>query len=75
MGCGGGGGKVKHFTSIVYLLLAGVAIFIGAVGNEFRLGGLGRTPTSKPLPIWLGRLYFFGFAGVMLFLGVHSLLR
>jgi hypothetical protein len=66
---------VKHLLPIIYLLMAAFAIFCGVRGTEFRMGGLGRTPTSKPLPTWFGRLWFFIFAGVMLFIGIHSLLK
>ena len=68
-------GEVKHFTAIIDLLLAVFAILFGAMGTDFRLGGLGRTPTSKPVPTWLGRLWFFALAGVLLFMGIHGLLK
>jgi hypothetical protein len=64
---------MKHFVSIIFLLMAACAVFFGVKGTEFRLGGLGRTPTSKPLPIWFGRLWFFGFAIILLYLGIIGL--
>ena len=62
-----------HFESIICFLMAAFGIFLGVMGSEFRLGGLGRTPTSKPLPMWLGRVWAFGFAIIMLYLGIRRL--
>lgn len=67
------GETVKYVLPTVCLLMAAFAIFCGVRGSEFRLGGLGRTPTSRPLPTWLGRVWFFGFALIMLFLGIRDL--
>jgi len=64
---------VKYLLPIIFFLMAAFATYGGAIGSEFRLGGLGRTPTSRPLPIWLGRIWFFGFAIVGLYMGIRSL--
>jgi hypothetical protein len=64
---------MKNLTAIICFLMAAFAIFVGIVGSKFRLGGLGRTPTSKPLPNWIGRMWFFGFSVIMLYLGIRSL--
>jgi hypothetical protein len=64
---------VKYLTPIFFFVLAAFAIFFGVMGSEFRLGGLGGTPTSKPLPTWIGRIWFFGIAAVMVYLGIRGL--
>jgi hypothetical protein len=64
---------MNHLLPIIFFLMAAFAIFFGVRGSEFRLGGLGRTPTSKPLPAWFGRMWFFGFAIIMLYLGIRGL--
>ena len=64
---------MKNFLPIIFFLMAAFATYCGLVGSEFRLGGLSRTPTIKPLPAWVGRLWFFGFAIIMLYLGIKGL--
>ena len=45
------------------------AAFLGATGRDFYGGGIGRLATRNKIPKWFGRLWFFGFSIVMLYLG------
>jgi hypothetical protein len=53
--------------------MAGVAAYGGATAKEFYPGRLGRKSPGKLIPKWLGRLWVFGFAAVMLYLGIKAL--
>jgi hypothetical protein len=64
---------VKHFEIWIYFLLAAFGIYVGAASRDFYPGRLGRNATGKPLPRWFGRLWCFGFAVVMLYLGIRGL--
>jgi hypothetical protein len=64
---------VKHLLPVIFFLMAAFAIYFGVMGSEFRLGGLCRTPTSNTLPNWFGRMWFFGFAIIMLYMGIRGL--
>jgi hypothetical protein len=63
---------VKHFEKWIYFLMAAFGIYVGAMGRDFYPGRLGRSATGKALPRWFGRLWFFGFAVIMLYLGIKS---
>ena len=53
--------------------MAGGAAYIGATAKNFYGGGVGRLAVRNPTPRWFGRVWFFGFAAVMLYLGVRGL--
>jgi amino acid transporter len=63
----------RHFESIICFLMAAFGTFFGVTSGEFRPGALGRNSTGKPLPIWFGRMWFLGFAAIMLYLGIRGL--
>ncbi len=64
---------MKHLETWVYFLMAAVGIYGGIFGEEFYPGRLGRNAAGKPWPKWFGRLWFFGFAVIMLYLGIRGL--
>jgi len=60
---------MRNFQSIVCFAMAVGAAFLGATGRDFYGGGIGRLATRNKIPKWFGRLWFFGFSIVMLYLG------
>jgi hypothetical protein len=53
--------------------MAGFAVYVGVTAENFYPGRLGRKAAGKPLPKWFGRLWFFGFATIAVFMGIRSL--
>jgi hypothetical protein len=64
---------MKYFGSVVWFLMAAFGMYGGATSKVFYPGTLGRKATGKPMPTWLGRLWFFGFAAVTLYMGIRAL--
>ena len=64
---------MKHLGPILCFVMAAGAAYVGATAKNFYGGGVGRLATKNPTPTWFGRLWFFGFAAVMLYLGVKGL--
>jgi hypothetical protein len=53
--------------------MAAFAIYVGFTAENFFPGKLGRNSTGKPLPKWFGRLWFFAFAAVAVYMGIRGL--
>jgi hypothetical protein len=64
---------VKTLGPIILLLMAILSLYLGMAAKTFHAGGPGRNTSAKPLPKWFGRLWFFGFAAIMLYLGIKGL--
>jgi len=64
---------MKYFELSVCFAMAVVGAYLGATGKKFYGGGVGRLAINNPIPTWFGRLWFFGFAVVMVYLGIRSL--
>jgi hypothetical protein len=64
---------MKTIAPVIFFLTAIVTLYFGATGKTFRAGGPGRTASGRPLPRWFGRLWFFGFAVVLLYLAIKGL--
>jgi len=63
----------KVLIIFITLLMAAFSIYVGFAAQSFHPGRLGRHATGKPLPRWFGRLWFLGFAAVLLYLAVRQL--
>ena len=64
---------MKHFETWIYFLMGAFGIYGSVAGEEFYPGRLGRNATGTPLPKWFGRLWFFSFAAIMVYLGIRGL--
>lgn len=64
---------MKNLDSIICFVMAGGAIFIGVASKGFYGGGPGRLAVNNPVPKWFGRLWFFGFAAVMVYVGIKAM--
>jgi len=63
---------MKNGGAIIYFLMAAFAVYFGATSESFYPGRLGRNSNGKPVPKWFGRLWFFGFAVIALYMGIKA---
>ncbi len=66
---------MKYFDSIIWLVMAGLVLVIGVFAERFYAGGPGRLASGRPIPKWFGRLWFYGFSFVALYLGIRAFLK
>jgi len=64
---------MKYFNAVWCFALAAFGLYGGATAKVFYPGRLGAKSNGKPIPTWLGRLWCFGFAAGMLYLGFKAL--
>jgi hypothetical protein len=64
---------MRYFGPIMCFLMAAFGAYVGATAKVFYPGRLGRKSDGKPIPTWFGRVWFLGFAAVMLYLGIKGL--
>lgn len=64
---------MNYLGTIICFLMAAFGVYGGVTGKVFYPGRLGRKATGKPIPTWLGRLWFFGFAAVAFYVGLKGL--
>lgn len=64
---------MKHLEAVLCFLMAGGAAYVGITAKDFYGGGVGRLASKNPTPQWFGRVWFLGFAAVMIYVGVKQL--
>jgi hypothetical protein len=65
---------MKYSLPVLYLIFAAFGLYMAITAREFYGGLLGRKAKGRPIPNWLGRLWFLVFSVSAAYMGIKDLL-